>query len=539
MRTFLLLVALCTAALFLQLDTAAQITTYTTLSGFYDYQTSNTCQYIRVNPANGKIHVINMTSFDSLSTASSRRTVYALSTAGGANWNNFNNVIVPSSPSGYPSIDLLRGTNTGLPVIVNHNTSGVGAAPTSTAFVASPDSSGAFSELNALPFLPGTSQPIWPDVAGGSDGSIAIAASLSDLLGCSLFVTLTSDFSSFSPWQGPADYNCSGKYVIEGNDNGRVGLLYTSNSGLRLYESTVGSLTWHDTLLIPLPIVIGSDTFALWGSIDFVYYNNQPLVVMALQQTNRPATHDGAVIGFWSRATGPKIAVQRNAVFGLVDTLNRPQTRHLSMGYPVIGMSGDYPVMGFQAFKANISAAGFNYSDVFWTFSITNGETWVAPMSMTSTASLDERYPSMSRWNHAGASMAEANLVWQEDTEPGSHVMDGAPISRSKQVFGRGILIWNSAEESGAAPAAFKLHQNYPNPFNPTTNIEFRIANREFVSLKVFDVLGREVATLVDEVKNAGEYSVQFDASGLSSGVYYYRLQAGSHLVTKKMVLFQ
>ncbi len=82
------------------------------------------------------------------------------------------------------------------------------------------------------------------------------------------------------------------------------------------------------------------------------------------------------------------------------------------------------------------------------------------------------------------------------------------------------------AVEQESMPGRFELAQNYPNPFNPTTDIEFRTANFEFVTLKVFDVLGREIATLAEGYHSAGSYKATFDASGLSSGVYYYRLEA-------------
>jgi hypothetical protein len=94
----------------------------------------------------------------------------------------------------------------------------------------------------------------------------------------------------------------------------------------------------------------------------------------------------------------------------------------------------------------------------------------------------------------------------------------------------------------------FQLYQNYPNPFNPTTTIKFQIPssklgfgiwNLEFVSMKVFDVLGREVATLVNEVKPPGEYSVAFDGSNLPSGVYYYRLSSGNFTKTRRMILIR
>ena len=85
----------------------------------------------------------------------------------------------------------------------------------------------------------------------------------------------------------------------------------------------------------------------------------------------------------------------------------------------------------------------------------------------------------------------------------------------------------------------FKLEQNYPNPFNPSTNIQFNIPNREFVLLKIYDVLGNEIMTLINEEKLAGGYNVEFDASNLPSGVYFYTLTAGSFNQTRKMLLLK
>ncbi len=88
-------------------------------------------------------------------------------------------------------------------------------------------------------------------------------------------------------------------------------------------------------------------------------------------------------------------------------------------------------------------------------------------------------------------------------------------------------------------PGEFRLGQNYPNPFNPTTTIVFNVLGSGFVSLKVYDVLGREVATLVNRQESAGGHTVTFDASRLPSGVYFYRLEAGSYHDTKKLLFLK
>ena len=92
---------------------------------------------------------------------------------------------------------------------------------------------------------------------------------------------------------------------------------------------------------------------------------------------------------------------------------------------------------------------------------------------------------------------------------------------------------------SQGVPSQFALEQNYPNPFNPTTVIDYQLPVNSFVTLKVYDVLGREVATLVDGQKSAGYYQTTFDGSRFASGVYFYRIQAGTFTVVKKFVLMK
>ena len=92
---------------------------------------------------------------------------------------------------------------------------------------------------------------------------------------------------------------------------------------------------------------------------------------------------------------------------------------------------------------------------------------------------------------------------------------------------------------SPANPSGYELNQNYPNPFNPSTSISYRLPGRSFVTLKVYDVLGREVATLAGGEESAGEHTILFDGGGLSSGVYIYRLTAGAYRESREMLLLK
>ncbi|HCY76548.1 MAG TPA: hypothetical protein DHV28_11560 [Ignavibacteriales bacterium] len=171
----------------------------------------------------------------------------------------------------------------------------------------------------------------------------------------------------------------------------------------------------------------------------------------------------------------------------------------------------------------------------------------------------DSEYPS-----------TEAGLCWYDGTNVGIIPSSpggvpqwgGLPNSNIreleyKEVAG-GYELWMSCKGRGIAvltvengitnvgtevelPVAYSLSQNYPNPFNPSTSIQYAIASRQFVTLKVFDVLGKEIATLVNEEKQAGSYLVEFGSAvgslQLASGVYYYQLKAGEFIHTKKMIL--
>lgn len=94
-------------------------------------------------------------------------------------------------------------------------------------------------------------------------------------------------------------------------------------------------------------------------------------------------------------------------------------------------------------------------------------------------------------------------------------------------------------QTSSIIPEKFSLNQNYPNPFNPNTVLNYSLPGTQYSILKVFDALGKEITTLVNEMQNAGSYSVEFDGSNLSSGIYFYKLESEKFSETKRMVLLK
>lgn len=149
-----------------------------------------------------------------------------------------------------------------------------------------------------------------------------------------------------------------------------------------------------------------------------------------------------------------------------------------------------------------------------------------------------------SSWEYIGATPSQADTVYSW-TVP--------PINSDKCKIRVGDYPCVYAENSGTftisttvpvetdftAEKSFNLSQNYPNPFNPVTTINYSVPEFGLVNITVFDVLGREVKTLVNSTQNAGEYSIPFDASKLSGGIYYYRMTTNRNTITRKMILLK
>jgi hypothetical protein len=526
--------------------------TYTGLQGFLDYQINGgAAQHIRVNPANGHLHVVCMATSDSpaVSGDPSRRTLYAYSTDGGTSWNNFNNLTVPDRRSGFGTLDLGTGQFAGAAIIANHSII-TGSNNQGTVFVDFPEGSGAFAEISPpTPF--GSDEPIWPFIASASDGSVVMKASR-QTAGTNHYAR-TADFVSWSPYATfPGTNSAGGRYPTHANGTGRVGILLQAVTfGTFFLESTNNGVTWPSSAIEihPDSLITSNDTLQAWVGADFIYDGNTPLFVVDELTLAVSVPGDGAQIGFYSTATGWKNIATKANTPNVPLQANRTQSNHSAICSPAIGMSGSTLVVLYVAMQRETSAVGFNYCDVFAIKSTNSGSSWSTPYNVTQTPNLDERYPAISPWNETGI----ANITWQEDTQPGSawfpSVPDNAPLTRARQKFLKLnlALLTGIGEGSHEVAAGFRLAQNYPNPFNPATKIDYSVAKAGLVTIKVYDILGKEVATLLNEELQPGSYQVAFSAQGgsapggdgrsLASGLYMYKMTAPGFTQTKKMML--
>ena len=216
---------------------------------------------------------------------------------------------------------------------------------------------------------------------------------------------------------------------------------------------------------------------------------------------------------------------------------------------PVLGRSQmhDYLFLAFDVATEDVfpSPDTTTYCAGYFMYSTDGGTVWTDPEKFTPDAPLlDWRYPSIVSVSPTVALDDDAitvHIVMQGDSIPGSTVNTaGMPVAVSAQYyhFSAEILIV-SADEDPVIVNEFNLEQNYPNPFNPSTKINYTLAERSNVTIKVYDVLGNEIATLINTTQEAGAYDVNFDASQLSSGLYIYTLNAGNFTSSKKMMLLK
>lgn len=408
------------------------------------------------------------------------------------------------------------------------------------------------------------SQSGWYPLNSGTQYNLRSIFFIDTLNGCAVgeYGTLIITSDGGATWQGTSqsvDYTFNSVSFPKKGTGYAVGTFYNiSENDAIMFGTTDGGLTWTgwtfinqngDMFLNSVTFPNSNTGFAVGYEIDYITTQIVPIIMR---------TFDGG--GTWSSSSAGVTSILRGVYFP------NPLT-----GFAV-GSSGKIisTIDGGNAWTPQVSGLITTFNSVYFVsadtgyvtgdyeklLKTTNGGTnWVnisgslSPYNTKSIFFLPENHNigftsctvgRIKRTTNAGVSWAmqvsgtqeNLNCIYMIDSLNGFICGNHGIILKTTT---GGLVPVNHEKKS--VPITFALKQNYPNPFNPSTQIDFDIPQASNVTLKVYDMLGREIATLVNENMISGKYSTTWDASSFSSGTYFYRIKAGDFVDTKKMVL--
>ncbi|MDH4069273.1 MAG: T9SS type A sorting domain-containing protein [Ignavibacteria bacterium] len=508
----------------------------------YDYGSNGSALKNLVNFGDGAISFARMGATVLDPGTADRGTWFSHSTDTGSTWPSFAKVEI--SRTGWGSIDQFADVG-GVEVVASHD---FGAFAIKTNVDAA-RGVGIWSEATV-----GAS--VWPRIAVTNPFSVHLVASFGGNPPTDISYTRSTDAGATFDIVDQLMFTAS-PGVLPGADAQDIAAFGTNvaivnASGVSLSGGDVGLMTsaddgttWAEQVIYDVAgageLPTGSEEFQPDGSCAAVYDNNGVLhVVWSTFLAVGNATNDpelfysvDAPIMYWSEATGV-IPI----AYPLPDT---------SIGLPN-GRNGNYataPDIGVDAannlyvvYSSMVNdqdTAGLYYEHLFAVRSYDNGATWTEPLELTPGTGFDASFPSI-------ADLVDDNMhiVYNCDPLAGNSLQgDHVQIPVAVMYLQSPAIVTGVTPHDNGLPEAFRLEQNYPNPFNPGSEIRFRIAQSGPVSLVLYDLLGNEVATLVNEPMTPGEYHRAFDGSQLSSGVYFYRLSSGTNVATRKMLLMK
>ena len=322
------------------------------------------------------------------------------------------------------------------------------------------------------------------------------------------------------------------------------GVFLTTNNGTSwkqmnngLTDTTINKLAVVGTNLFGATngggIFVSTNNGTSWTTADGSVFQNAFIALLAGTNTALFASTTSNNIIYRSTDNGTTWALADSGLL-TANTIVQSGSNLIAGGVSGVYLSTNNAVswtpVSLSVFGENVEISGFanqgtNVFGVAYNAVVegaSNGTNW---SNITSNLSLNDSYTAIA--------VIDTNLFI--GTNNNSDFIKGATVwTLSLNHIPTGV-----SKEEEHAPVNFNLAQNYPNPFNPTTTIQFSTSELSIVNLKVFDVLGREVAALVDGRMEAGVHQVAFDASRLASGIYFYHLQAGSFSQTKKLMLLK
>ncbi|MCI0449212.1 MAG: T9SS type A sorting domain-containing protein [Chlorobi bacterium] len=512
----------------------------------YDYQTNGSVRYIVQDPLNPmNLCAIQMATRDSVSPPGTNRYVwFSYSSDAGRTWDN-GVEIATARFEGFPCMTVRNN----IPLVALHEVD-----PTSRTFVYQDAvwGAGSFGTIGNFPQTPNLI--LWPHVAVSTNSNIIVAAEPNPPVADGYYSYWNG--SAWSPHftltntSGP-----SGNFSVESGPGGRVFIFGEDDFATnftKLWVSTDNGVTFTlQTGSDAPPEVLnvgGQQLFAyIDGGKSGIYVGNDIHLVYSVYSDSSeslptpPNTnwYKHAKIIHWSSSTGVDTVAGRYNMPNMTDTLTHALVTPVCQAS--LGIYNGVLYCTYTAFlRGNTQTVDdgsiVNAGEIFITYSTDNGNTWNTPVNITNTASVEEKHSSVIR-NLVTPTGDSVGVFYLRDMKAGGWVnVNGwgpAPVYGIYKKLSGVIGIKQDLE----IVREFKLFQNYPNPFNPTTTISYYIPKSSNVTLKVYNILGSEVATLVNGFEKSGAKEIVFDASHLASGIYYYTIAAGEYKDTKKMVL--
>ncbi len=531
----------------------------------FDWQANGGDQKMLQIQPDGLAHAIYMGATDESGAGlgDTRGSYYSFSDDYGASWT----YIGKAEPrrAGFPSMDY---TPSGSAVISSH-TAPAGFANGISVFVDALAGFGIFTEFIAP--RPAT-QAIWPQVVAPADDRIFFTGYNNADATTAFWNWVNPTTGGFGEVQPlfplvdnettPVTVRSAGGKVttllINGQDAGKydqwgdnnIVAMTSTDGGMTFGEPYIITSFPNDTTMETLPafwvgfsaVYVGEELHVAWTMVDDTEHGDNPSISYF---------YDSLRLMHWAESVNngePTVAVQWDSIHFAGDIGSGDfGGNHLAIDWPKLGVDENGTlIMTFTGFTGDSTTldpvSNIAYGEIWAVASADDGLQWGEPVNLTNSSDIDDRYSFLSDWNEAG----KLNILYQTSTAAGSALQGETPLGLQDYLVLKADIPStepytgpSSVKQVSSVPASYQLEQNYPNPFNPSTAIRFSLEKNSLVKLTVYNMLGERVAVLADGYLNAGTHEATWNASSLSSGLYFYRLEAGNTTLTRKMTLMK